>query len=203
MELLPDRTTAAVLVVLYLAGDDLHVVVTRRGADLRRHPGEISFPGGRPEDGERDLCATALREAKEEIGLPADAVEILGALAPTPTISSGFAVHPFVGMIDARRRWTLSAGEVAEVIELPLAQLSRGWARRRLTRDGPPIRTDSYLVGEHLIWGATARILADLLARIGPLLPGESAAALGAGASPSRSGPRPGSPTPSTTRRSS
>lgn len=167
----PGARKAAVLVALYLAGDELHVVLTRRGVDLRRHPGEISFPGGRPEDRELDLRGTALREAEEEIGLPAEAVEIVGALAPTRTISSGYAVHSFVGMIDARS-WTLSADEVAEVIEVPLSLLASGYARRRLSRRGLLIRTDTYLVGEHLIWGATARILADLLDRIGPLLPG-------------------------------
>jgi len=192
-----------VLVALYLAGDDLHVVLTRRGADLRRHPGEIAFPGGRPEDGELDLCATALREAEEEIGLPADAVEVIGALAPTPTISTGYVVHPFVGLIDPGRRWTLSADEVAEVIELPLATLAAGYARRRLIRRGLPTPTVTYLVGEHLIWGATARILADLLDRTGPFLAGERSSPVGAEASPSRSGRRPSSPTRSTSRRSS
>jgi 8-oxo-dGTP pyrophosphatase MutT (NUDIX family) len=166
------RTNAAVLVPLYVDGDRLHAVFTRRREDLRRHPGEISFPGGRYDEGERDLRDTALREAHEEIGLPADAVEIVGALQPTPTIATGYAVYPFVGLIEPGRTWTLSAREVAEVIELPLQALLDGYARRRLVRRGLPIRMDTYLVGDHLIWGATARILADLFDRIGPLLSG-------------------------------
>jgi 8-oxo-dGTP pyrophosphatase MutT (NUDIX family) len=163
-------TNAAVLVPLYLDRGRLLAVFTKRQDDLRRHPGEISFPGGRYDEGEVDLRATALREAHEEIGLPADAVEIVGALQPTPTIATGYAVYPFVGLIEAGRTWTPSAGEVAEILELPLDALLAGYGRRRLIRRGVPIRTDTYVVGEHLIWGATARILADLFDRIGPLL---------------------------------
>jgi 8-oxo-dGTP pyrophosphatase MutT (NUDIX family) len=164
------RTDAAVLVPLYVSGGELHAVFTKRREDLRRHPGEISFPGGRYDEGEPDLIATALREAEEEIGLRQDAVEILGALQPTPTIATGYAVYPFVGMIEAGLTWTLSAREVAQVIEFSLSDLLAGYSRRRLIRRGLPIRTDTYVVGDHLIWGATARILADLFDRIEPLL---------------------------------
>ena len=163
------RTDAAVLVPLYVDKGDLHVVFTKRREDLRRHPGEISFPGGRHDPGEENLCATALREAQEEIGLPPQAVEILGALQPTPTIATGYAVYPFVGMIDPGRTWVLSPREVAEVIELSAPDLVTGYGRRRLIRRGIPLRTYTYLVGEHLIWGATARILSDLFDRIGAL----------------------------------
>ncbi|MEA2158093.1 MAG: hypothetical protein QOD66_473 [Solirubrobacteraceae bacterium] len=164
------RTDAAVLVPLYVRDGALHAVFTKRREDLRRHPGEISFPGGRLDEGEEDLRTTALREAHEEIGLPADAVQIVGALQPTPTIATGYSIYPFVGLIEPGRTWTLSAREVAEVLELPLAALLAGYARRRLIRRGVPIRTDTYLVAENLIWGATARILSDLFDRIGPLL---------------------------------
>jgi 8-oxo-dGTP pyrophosphatase MutT (NUDIX family) len=177
-------TNAAVLVPLYVDRGRLHAVFTRRQDDLRRHPGEISFPGGRYDEGEPDLKATALREAQEEIGLPRDAVEIVGALQPTPTIATGYAVYPFVGLIESGRTWTPSANEVAEVLELPLEDLLSGYARRRLVRRGVPIRTDTYLVGANLIWGATARILADLFDRIGPLL---NRTTSGSPVSPSRS----------------
>jgi 8-oxo-dGTP pyrophosphatase MutT (NUDIX family) len=159
-----------VLVPLYLEGGALHAVFTKRREDLRRHPGEISFPGGRRDEHEPDLLTTALREAQEEIGLPPDAVEILGALQPTPTIATSYAVYPFVGMIEPGREWTLSAREVAEVLELSLRELRDAHGKRRLIRRGIPIRTDTYEVGDHLIWGATARILADLLSRVGQLL---------------------------------
>jgi 8-oxo-dGTP pyrophosphatase MutT (NUDIX family) len=160
------RTEAAVLVPIYLDNGDLHVVFTKRREDLRRHPGEISFPGGRRDEDEADLQLTALREAEEEIGLPRSAVEIVGALQPTPTIATGYAVYPFVGLIASTRKWVPSAGEVAEVLELRVASLITGYGRRRLVRRGVPVRTDTYAVGEHLIWGATARILSDLLDRL-------------------------------------
>lgn len=161
---------SAVLVPIYLDHGELHAVFTRRREDLRRHAGEISFPGGRRDPEDADLVATALREAEEEVGLSPSAVEISGALQPTPTIATGYAVYPFVGVIEAGMAWTLSPREVAEVIELPLAALRDGYARRRLVRRGLPIRTDTYLVDDHLIWGATARILGDLFDRIAPLL---------------------------------
>ncbi len=160
------RTEAAVLVPLYVNGDEVHLVFTKRHEELRRHAGEVSFPGGRREQGDGDMRATALREAHEEIGLPVEAVEIVGALQPTPTLATGYAVYPFVGLIDSGHAWTPNAAEVSAVIELSISQLRGGYGRRRLLRRGVPIRTDTYVVGDHLIWGATARILADLLDRL-------------------------------------
>ena len=160
------RIDAAVLVPLYVSGGELHAVFTRRREDLRRHPGEISFPGGRQDDDETDLRLTALREAEEEIGLPARAVELVGALQPTPTIATNYAVYPFVGLIEPGRAWEPSANEVAEVMEVPLSTLRAGYERRRLMRRGVPFRTDVYVIGEDLIWGATARMVGDLLDRL-------------------------------------
>jgi 8-oxo-dGTP pyrophosphatase MutT (NUDIX family) len=160
------RIDAAVLVPLYVSGGELHAVLTKRRDELRRHPGEISFPGGRQDDDETDLRLTALREAEEEIGLPVRAVELVGALQPTPTIATNYAVYPFVGLIEPGHAWRPSAAEVAEVLEFPLAALRTGFARRRLLRRGVPFRTDVYVVGDHLIWGATARMLGDLLERV-------------------------------------
>jgi 8-oxo-dGTP pyrophosphatase MutT (NUDIX family) len=165
----PGRTDAAVLVPLYLDAGALHAVFTKRREDLSRHAGEISFPGGRQDTPDEDLRRTALREAEEEIGLPAAAVRVLGALQPTPTIATGYAIYPFVGLIEPGMAWTLSAREVAEVLELALDDLRAGYGRRRLKRRGLPIRTDTYVVGDDLIWGATARILADLFERLGAL----------------------------------
>jgi 8-oxo-dGTP pyrophosphatase MutT (NUDIX family) len=160
------RIDAAVLVPLYLKDGDLHAVFTRRRDDLRRHAGEISFPGGRQDDDESDLRLTALREAEEEIGLPPDAVELIGALQPTPTIATNYAVYPFVGLIEPGHEWTPSASEVAAVLELSLDDLRNGYERQRMLRRGIPFRTDVYIVGDDLIWGATARMLTDLLERL-------------------------------------
>jgi 8-oxo-dGTP pyrophosphatase MutT (NUDIX family) len=164
------RTDAAVLVALHLADGRAHAVFTKRREDMRRHPGEISFPGGRADETDADLLSTALREAEEEIGLPAGEVRVLGALQPTPTIATGYAVYPFVGVIAPGRAWTLSPREVAAVLEFSLEDLRAGYGRRRLLRRGLPIRTDTYVVGDDLIWGATARILADLFDRVRAIL---------------------------------
>lgn len=172
------QTDAGVLVPLYLQDGVAHAVFTKRREDLRRHPGEISFPGGRRDPGDRDLLATALRETHEEIGLDPAGARVLGALQPTPTIATGYAVYPFVALIAPGRAWTLSPREVAAVLELSVPDLLAGYGRRRLVRRGLPIRTDTYLVGDHLIWGATARILADLFDRTAPLFdkaPGRAA----------------------------
>jgi 8-oxo-dGTP pyrophosphatase MutT (NUDIX family) len=161
------RIDAAVLVPLYVAADGrLTAVFTKRRDDMRRHPGEISFPGGRQDDDESDLRDTALREAHEEIGLDPAGVELVGALQPTPTIATNYSVYPFVGLIEPDQTWTPSAGEVEAVLELALDDLRDGYARRRLMRRGVPFRTDVFLVGEQLIWGATARMLGDLLDRL-------------------------------------
>jgi 8-oxo-dGTP pyrophosphatase MutT (NUDIX family) len=167
------RTKAAVLVALYVDGGDLRTVFTSSRHDLRSHAGEISFPGGRRDDDEDDLRITALREAEEEIGLPREEVRIVGALTPTPTVATSYAVYPFVGLIEPGRAWTPSVQEVEEVLELRLTDLRAARARRRLLHRGIPFRTDVYSVGAELvIWGATARIVADLLARVDPLLDG-------------------------------
>lgn len=163
----PGRTDAAVLVPLHLGAGALHVVFTKRRENMRRHPGEISFPGGRREPADPDLLATALRETEEEIGLAADEVEVLGALQPTPTVATGYAVYPFVGLIAPGRSWSLSPREVARVLELSFEDLRAGYARRRLSRRGLPLRTETYVVGDDLIWGATARMLGDLFERLG------------------------------------
>jgi 8-oxo-dGTP pyrophosphatase MutT (NUDIX family) len=157
---------AAVLVPLFLAdADEPHVVLTRRRSDLRRHAGEISFPGGRHDAEDADFTDTALREAEEEIGLPRAEVTLLGELPPTSTFATNYVIHPFVGLIPTGLVWRLSAREVDAVLELSLDALRSGRTRTRLERRGISFETDAYVVGEHLIWGATARILENLLSR--------------------------------------
>ncbi|MGH2841207.1 MAG: NUDIX hydrolase [Solirubrobacteraceae bacterium] len=167
------RIQAAVLVPLYVQDGALHAVFTRRHDELRRHPGEISFPGGRRDDHEDDLATTALREAEEEIGLPRGAVELLGPLTPTPTVATSYAIYPFAGLIEPGRTWNRSVREVDQVLELRLDDLRASLQRRLLTRRGIPFRTSVYVIDdERYIWGATARIVTDLLHRVAPLLPG-------------------------------
>jgi 8-oxo-dGTP pyrophosphatase MutT (NUDIX family) len=159
----PGSKDAAVLVPLY---PDLVAVFTERRADLPQHAGEISFPGGRQDHPDEDLRKTALREADEEIGLvPAD-VELVGALPPVGTFVTGYKIHPFVGLIEAGLRFEPNPAEVESVLIASLEELRAGYGKRRLVRRGMPIKTDSYVVGEALIWGATARILGELLDRL-------------------------------------
>ncbi len=161
---------AAVLVPLYCERGALHAVFTRRRADLRRHAGEISFPGGRQEDAE-DLSDAALREAEEEIGLAREAVELVGALTPASTFVSGYVIYPFVALIEPRRPWLPSEHEVEAVLELSLAEFAAGRRRQRIRRGALSLTADTYAVGDALIWGATARIVGELLERVAPLLP--------------------------------
>jgi 8-oxo-dGTP pyrophosphatase MutT (NUDIX family) len=166
----PGKTDAAVLVPLYLRDGDLVAVFTERRADLRRHPGEISFPGGRQDEPDEDLRSTALREAHEEIGLDPGHVQLVGALPPVGTFVTGYRVFPFVGTIAAGYEWVLQETEVERLLELSLPALTRGFASKRLIRKGVPIKTPTYTVDGHLVWGATARIVEQLLARLAPLL---------------------------------
>ncbi|MGA9285787.1 MAG: CoA pyrophosphatase [Solirubrobacteraceae bacterium] len=165
------QVAAAVLVPLHEdAQGELRVVLTKRRLDLRRHAGEISFPGGRrdPEDG--SLSETALREAEEEIGLLRADVNLVGALERTSTFVTNYAIHPFVGLLDGRRPWRASEIEVDSVLEPTLSEVRAGATRTRMERRGIAFETDAYLFDGELVWGATARILEDLLARTGALL---------------------------------
>jgi 8-oxo-dGTP pyrophosphatase MutT (NUDIX family) len=166
----PGRTEAAVLVPLHVDRGRLVAVFTERRSDLRRHAGEISFPGGRQDAPGEDLRETALREAEEEIGLPREDVELVGALPPVGTFVTSYRVHPFVGVIQPGHVWAPQETEAAQVLELPLRDLVRGYESRRLLRRGVPTRTPTYTVDGHLVWGATARIVESLLERLAPVL---------------------------------
>jgi 8-oxo-dGTP pyrophosphatase MutT (NUDIX family) len=168
MDVLGGRTDSAVLVPLFCdASERLHAVFTKRRSDLKRHAGEISFPGGRRDDGET-LQQTALREAFEEVGLPQSEVDIVGALAPVGTFVTNYRIYPFVGLIEHGFAWVMQETEVAEVLELSLDDLVAGHSLKRLVRRGMAFKTDVYEVGPYMVWGATARILQDLLGRITP-----------------------------------
>ncbi len=160
------RTEAAVLLPLYGWPENPGLVFTERRADLRRHAGEISFPGGRQDEPDEDLRATALREAEEEIGLRPSGVEMIGALPPVGTFVTSYRVHPFVGLIAPDIEFTPQPTEVESILTVTLAELRDAHKMKRLIRRGVPIRTPTYAVGEQMIWGATARILGELLARV-------------------------------------
>lgn len=161
-------TDAAVLLPLHGWPEKPGLIFTERRADMRRHAGEISFPGGRRDEGDADFAATALREAEEEIGLDPATVELCGALPPAATFVTGYRIHPYVGLVADPSELNLepNPAEVETVLAFSLAGLRNGYAMRRLIRRGVPIHTPTYEVDGHLIWGATARILGDLLSRI-------------------------------------
>jgi 8-oxo-dGTP pyrophosphatase MutT (NUDIX family) len=159
------RTDAAVLVPMHGWPDNPGLVFTERRSELRRHAGEISFPGGRRDEGE-ELLDTALREAEEEIGLSRERVEIVGALPPIGTFVTNYKVHPFVGLIEKGLRFEPNPAEVESVLVASLDDLAAGFAKRRLVRRGVPIKTDTYTIADKMIWGATARILGELLERL-------------------------------------
>ncbi len=164
------HTDAAVLIALYADPQrGLVAVLTERHADLRKHAGEISFPGGRCDEGE-ELLTTALREAEEEIGLQRSEVEVIGALAPVTTLVTGFRVYPFVGMIEPGATWAPHEVEVERVLELSLRALKAARQWRPLLSRGVPVPTVSFAIDGHLVWGATARIVDQLLHRLGPLV---------------------------------
>jgi 8-oxo-dGTP pyrophosphatase MutT (NUDIX family) len=159
------RTEAAVLVPMHGWPYNPGLVFTERRSDLNRHAGEISFPGGRRDEGE-ELIDTALREAEEEIGLSRDNVEVVGALPPIGTFVTNYKVHPFVGLIDEGMRFEPNPTEVESVLVASLDDLQAAYEKRRLVRRGVPIKTDTYLIVDMMIWGATARILAELFDRL-------------------------------------
>jgi 8-oxo-dGTP pyrophosphatase MutT (NUDIX family) len=155
------RTDAAVLVPMHGWPDNPGLVFTERRSDLSRHAGEISFPGGRRDDDE-ELLDTALREAEEEIGLSRERVEVVGALPPIGTFVTNYKVHPFVGLIDHGLRFEPNPTEVESVLIASLDDLEAAYGKRRLVRRGVPIKTDTFLISDKVIWGATARILGYL-----------------------------------------
>jgi 8-oxo-dGTP pyrophosphatase MutT (NUDIX family) len=161
-------TEAAVLLPLYGWPEEPGLIFTERRADMRRHAGEISFPGGRRDEIDADLATTALREAQEEIALEPARVELVGALPPVSTFVTGYRVHPFVGLVahPADLGLVPNPTEVETVLTFSLEVLRESYEMRRLVRRGVPIRTPTYEVEGQLIWGATARILADLLQRL-------------------------------------
>jgi 8-oxo-dGTP pyrophosphatase MutT (NUDIX family) len=160
------RTDAAVLLPLYGWPERPGLVFTERRADLRRHAGEVSFPGGRQDGPGEDLRETALREAQEEIGLDSSDVELIGALPPIGTYVTSYRIHPFVGLIPEDLRLEPNPAEVATVLSFELEKLRDAYAMRRLVRRGVPLRTPTFEIGRHMIWGATGRILRDLLQRL-------------------------------------
>jgi len=154
---------AAVLVGLVDRVDGMTVLLTRRTDHLEHHPGQVSFPGGHVEDSDEDAVATALRETKEEIGLPHHHIDVLGRL-DTYVTRTGFEVVPVVALIQPPFELTLDPHEVAEAFEVPLAFLMDPQNHQRHKRmfEGVTRRFYAMPYKDYYIWGATAGIIIDL-----------------------------------------
>lgn len=149
---------AAVLAPLFWRGGEPWAYLTRRPMSLRKHPGQISFPGGAREPADVTPLHTALRETREELGIEPEAVEVLGLLGAMPTITS-YWVTPFVGVISADIQLVPNPGEIDEVLQAPL------WRLRREKRHLYQADRDVFVWddGQHVVWGVTWRMLDQLL----------------------------------------
>jgi 8-oxo-dGTP pyrophosphatase MutT (NUDIX family) len=160
----PEEGTPAAVMVPVLDFGDPALLFTVRSDLVGDHRGEISFPGGVRHPGDADLLATALRETEEELGIPREAFEVVGALPPTPTVVSGYVIQPFVGILDQRPSLSPSPDEIAEVLELDIARLAR--VEEEVHREtGPGVRRSwfAYALDGYTVWGATGRIVHSFL----------------------------------------
>jgi 8-oxo-dGTP pyrophosphatase MutT (NUDIX family) len=168
----PITRRSAVLVALFEEDGETHLVLTRRSFSMREHRGEVALPGGRSDDGETPT-ETALREAREEVGIDETSVRVVGWLSPIVTLALGSAIWPVIGFLDERPDMVTDPGEVERAFTVPLAELLADGAfleeRWRRERPRPGADADGYFpiyfyrVPGDLIWGATARVVTELL----------------------------------------
>lgn len=175
----PGLRSAAGLVLLYPLDEAPHLLLTVRGGSLRNHTGQVSLPGGAV-DVDEAIEATAVREAEEEVGLERTAVEVVGRLTPLHIPVSGYLLHPVVGVSFARPRFQAAEWEVARLLEVPLSVLADPATIRReertFQRNGTAttVNVPYFEVDGEKVWGATAMVLAELLAlaaRVGIVRP--------------------------------
>lgn len=164
---LPEGRMLKPAAVLIGVTSDAQVILTKRSARLKHHPGQIAFPGGKQDDTDADSVDAALREAHEEIGLPRDIVKPLGSL-PTHETVTGYSITPVVALISADFERRPEAGEVSEVFEVPLSHLVDPASFRVEGRRWQGRMRQYYTVpyGPYYVWGATARILRGLADRL-------------------------------------
>ncbi len=160
----PPFSHAAVLVPLFQKDRQCHLLFTKRSHQVKYHKGEISFPGGVVDEEDRELVHTALREAYEEIGLQERDVQVIGMLDDIVTVTE-FIVTPIVGFFPYPYPFRVSQIEISELIEVPLSFLLKkdSFSEREIFRMGRSEWVYAYQYKNHIIWGATARILKQFL----------------------------------------
>ena len=161
------RLPAGVLLLFYDIAGQTYLLFTKRTHLVEHHKGQVSFPGGAQERGDPDLFHTALRETFEEVGVRPEDVEFVGQLNDVVSRVSNFVISPYVGIITAPVPYPFNHArqEVEEILEVPLAHLldDANVIREVRRLEGEDVEMHSYRSGEHIIWGATARILKQLL----------------------------------------
>ncbi|NIM45334.1 MAG: NUDIX domain-containing protein, partial [Nitrososphaeria archaeon] len=148
------RRRAAVLILLYPDDGDVKIVFTVRSEEVAEHKGQISFPGGAWEKGDRSLLETALRETFEETGIKVAKDHVIGRLDDTFVLVSNFVVSPFVVFLDGPPRPKLNTTEISQIIEIPLSRLYEA-EERIIESGGRRIKSLVFTYGEYVIWGAT------------------------------------------------
>ncbi|MCH8865100.1 MAG: CoA pyrophosphatase [Chloroflexi bacterium] len=169
----PDLVSAAVLLPIYRKDGQYHILLIRRTETVKKHKGEISFPGGVYEERDGSLLETALRESAEEIGLKAGDVEILGELDDEVSVTTNYVISPFIAAIPWPYRFRLDRRETEEIIEAPIDSLLKSNYLRPEIINGETVTADYYKYRDRIIWGATARILNKFLAILAPVLEDE------------------------------
>lgn len=157
------RIPAAVLVPVYVKDGQCGVLFTRRTDRVSAHKGQISFPGGAYDEGDKTLLETALRESAEEIGLNRRNVEVLGELDDTCPFTSNYVISPFVALIPWPYQFRLNREETSGILEVPVPALIANGREATEVIDGKVITAYSYHYQNDVIWGATARILRQFL----------------------------------------
>lgn len=159
------KPPSAVLVPFAEGSSGPELVLTRRAWHMRSHSGEVSFPGGRAEPGDPDLLSTALRESREEIGLPAENVEVIGELDRLTTVSSPSLIVPYVGLIHGTPVLRAEPDEVDGILRVPLAELADPSIFREeiWERDGMSMPVYFFELEGDTLWGATAKMVYNLL----------------------------------------
>ncbi len=169
-----DKQKSAVLVLLYIdkPSQKIHIVLTKRSSKLRKHSGQISFPGGKMDKADKTIEETALREAEEEIGINRNNVEILGKLSPLLIPVTGYKVYPIVAFANETTKFTINNDEVEKLILVPfddlisIENIKQKVFSKITSQKGH--RAPYFEINNNEIWGATAMILAELLVTLSP-----------------------------------